>query len=529
MLWKLLRFRMTGAIFKPRIIQFCDIKNMNEELIIVLQEKLGLSVDKSRKIIKRNPSILKSTPVTLSNKISLMLDFGFTKDEIIKTPKVVTMHKNTIKNYIMLLEEGGFNKKKICPFVLIRFKYIIRKSIKSLKTDKFIQKNIDVRYHMLSFLQFPISQYPVGKCDELLSWSQVQNDVFELYLQWKLKLDSESVKRAVNLYNRLNNKSFRQTEKVIAILQNQLEFSIEKIRNNPYLLHSDPDNIVNILNNCKELCGKETKNILSKFPIITLSNYENIKIIQKHLKNFGIPESFTSKVPRIYTLSPQTVNKRLCYIRETPELVPFMTNLHVARLIFYKKQVNQRLKYLQNKNCVCVHLLTSNSEQFDKFNNNGNDKVYSNDIMVYLTLELKESKKNLRDMLARHPYWHYVSLMSIRQTCTFLKRHNFTDKQICHSIQVVLYPKEKISKALQDVENMKDIYYLRDSRGLIKSEFLLPLILYSLEINHHFSGDGVWSTANKDKQLNSSASLKHSYGDNEELDHVPTVISTIIE
>lgn len=76
---------------------------------------------------------------------------------------------------------------------------------------------------------------------------------------------------------------------------------------------------------------------------------------------------------------------------------------------------------------------------------------------------------------------------------------------------------------------MKDICYLRDSRGLIKSEFLLPLILYSLEIKHHFSGDGVWSTADKDKQLNSFASSKHFHGDNEELDHVPTVISTTME
>lgn len=83
---------------------------------------------------------------------------------------------------------------------------------------------------MLSFFQFPIHQYPVGKCEEMLSWSEVQANMFELYLQWKLKLDTESVKRAISLYKRLSNKSFRQTEKVIEILQKKLEFSIEKVR-----------------------------------------------------------------------------------------------------------------------------------------------------------------------------------------------------------------------------------------------------------------------------------------------------------
>lgn len=76
-----------------------------------------------------------------------------------------------------------------------------------------------------------------------------------------------------------------------------------------------------------------------------------------------------------------------------------------------------------------------------RFNGNGSDKVTSNDTMVYIATELEENKKKLRSMLARHPYWHYISLLKIRQTCEYLKRKKFTKEQICHNIQVLLYPK----------------------------------------------------------------------------------------
>lgn len=40
-------------------------------------------------------------------------NFGFSKEEIIKKIQILTLHPITIKNYFLLLEEGGFNKSKI--------------------------------------------------------------------------------------------------------------------------------------------------------------------------------------------------------------------------------------------------------------------------------------------------------------------------------------------------------------------------------------------------------------------------------
>lgn len=77
---------------------------------------------------------------------------------------------------------------------------------------------------------------------------------------------------------------------------------------------------------------------------------------------------------------------------------------------------------------------------FNRFNCNGNDKGKTNDIMIYLTKELNEDKNKLRSILERHPYWHYISLLTIRKTFEFLKEKKFTNDQLCQCPQILLYP-----------------------------------------------------------------------------------------
>lgn len=76
---------------------------------------------------------------------------------------------------------------------------------------------------------------------------------------------------------------------------------------------------------------------------------------------------------------------------------------------------------------------------FNRFNCNGNDKGKTNDIMIYLTNELNISKQEIRQLLGRHSYWQYISLLTIRTAYEFLRRNNFTKEQIHKSLQILLY------------------------------------------------------------------------------------------
>lgn len=100
--------------------------------------------------------------------------------------------------------------------------------ILTLKNEFYIPHNIDVLQNMLSFTQVPIELYP-NKCNELLTWEQVHKNAFEIYIEWKLHIDSDNLNYAKTVYYRLSNKSYRLVERTIDILLNTFNFSREKV------------------------------------------------------------------------------------------------------------------------------------------------------------------------------------------------------------------------------------------------------------------------------------------------------------
>lgn len=82
--------------------------------------------------------------------------------------------------------------------------------------------------------------------------------------------------------------------------------------------------------------------------------------------------------------------------------------------------------------------------------------------------------------------------------------------------------RHKIEEAIIFTRNMKNIPYLQNDCGSIKSEHLLSLVLYNLEKDHHFSGDGVWNTNEQRKKMAVSGFTKVTSEETEELDHEPS-------
>lgn len=87
--------------------------------------------------------------------------------------------------------------------------------------------------------------------------------------------------------------------------------------------------------------------------------------------------------------------------------------------------------------CIIIYIIIF---MFVRFNCNGNDKGKTNDIIIFLVNELGKNKYKLRTLFERHPYWQYISLLTIRKSYEFLKNNNFTNEQINHCLQILLYP-----------------------------------------------------------------------------------------
>lgn len=86
----------------------------------------------------------------------------------------------------------------------------------------------------MSFIKFPKEFYPTY-CNDLLPWNEVQNNIFKLYVNWKIKMDLENVKHVQKVYHRLTNKSFRLVERSIDIMFQQLDFNEEKVMHVSYI------------------------------------------------------------------------------------------------------------------------------------------------------------------------------------------------------------------------------------------------------------------------------------------------------
>lgn len=63
---------------------------------------------------------------------------------------------------------------------------------------------------------------------------------------------------------------------------------------------------------------------------------------------------------------------------------------------------------------------------------------------------------------------------------------------------------------------------LQNSSVSIKSDYMLSFLLYVIEKDFHFSGNGVWNTQNEIKKMSTQDSSKALLMDTEELDHDPS-------
>lgn len=98
-----------------------------------------------------------------------------------------------------------------------------------MKNESYIYEHTNVEVNILSFIQFPKELYP-KYCDESREWNKVVQDIFKLYIEWRVKMNSENIQNAINIYKRFNNKSFRLVERSIDILQHELNFSDEMVK-----------------------------------------------------------------------------------------------------------------------------------------------------------------------------------------------------------------------------------------------------------------------------------------------------------
>lgn len=411
-------------------------------------------------------------------------------------PLSLLLHKLTLANRKKVLEECCFTEIKLQ--LLHRFVSIMNKKLHNLKAFKYINQETNVAENLLKLLDVDINfKKDIG--DDITP-TALRDAIMKNYLKSRLHVtdkDLSSVSKTHHL--RLKHRSIESTVRVINVLEKKLNFSKERIIKNGFVLYACAENISDMLAKVPEIAGIPMSEILHRRPKIMMNSAESVRIILQHVKDSDVPEKSLLQSLEILTLAPETVLQRLDHLSTVKEFDALGSNPRFLRLVHYHKKAKSRLDCLKQMNvkCASLNLLSSSSEVFEKYARHGVDKTSGRDSVMFVAKSIGLDMEHVRLTLTRHPNFCHVPLTTIKSSIDFLRSKGFRDEEIGKNLYLLLYPVPRIEQKLTVLMERQARNDENDKIGGIplsevSNANLLSLCLYFIEVEFHFSGDGIW-------------------------------------
>lgn len=239
----------------------------------------------------------------------------------------------------------------------------MNKSVKILKNLHYIPFDLNVPENLAGYLNIE----PPTDLAADTPLKVIRQMLLNVCLRRDVGMNDKDLRKLWKVYHSMRHKSYQSIYGMIKVLQNELHFSNERIINNMFVLHGDPDNVKNILSQ-KQLGGMDICELLNRRPKIMMSPCSTLLQIETNMREFGIDGSAVSKCIDIFTLSPNTVQERLRDLKKVEEFDVLLNHPRILRLVHYQMKARARLEYLKQLKvkCVSLHVLSSSSETFEK-------------------------------------------------------------------------------------------------------------------------------------------------------------------
>ncbi|XP_035898956.1 transcription termination factor 5, mitochondrial [Anopheles stephensi] len=474
-----------------------------------------------QKWLLNNPALLELDQDETVKKLCYLKYVHVTPDEILEQPQVLFNHLITLENRTTILRECGL-VEGLTLNAIGNYLKLIRKSIVLLKRNHLIPKDLDM-YEQLK-RQFECAVEPKLQWDDRTLLQDMRIRFFNEFLTKRLDFGAAELEKLWKSYSKIKHKSFGHTQRVIDILQYDYKFSRDKLVANMYLLHADPENLLRFPVEVPTIGGIELKELVVRNPKIMMVNHSSVKQVIGILKQLDIPDGEVLKSLALFTLSPKTIEYRLERLMAVKEFEVLTKHPRVLRLIQYHTKAALRLEYLQQLKvrCASLDVLSSNSQNFERYVREGCDKTKGKDTGHVLKHIFKERGEAALKLIKRHPNWYHVPVLQMQETVDALLKKKFTLDDIFNNIHVLLYPLNRIEEKLTLLQNGDP--KLQDELGVelyrANKTQLLALALYLVELDFHFTGDGVWpeqvqqsdSSSTINVELPSSLSGEYKFG-----------------
>ncbi|KAH8336582.1 hypothetical protein KR074_010675 [Drosophila pseudoananassae] len=484
---------------KPKLPKPSPVEMPTEEPLNAsyLTKTIGSNYRAWAAALEKHPELKSLKRKDLLNSYDTLKSLKYNAEDIITKPMIIYYGASTLSNRHSVLVECGFQNVTIQT--LAKYVTVVNKPIDILKAHGFIPYNVKVAKLLAD--SFTDISLPVNEQDlnnESLTLKSLRQSLLNIYLRKRLQMDDADLHKLWRVYSRVRHKSFCSLQDTVKLLTTDLKFSVERLKKNSFLLHADADNVRRILREIPTIDSQDIREIGFRRPKILMSTCDSLKQTLQHVHAFGISEDAVLRCLEILTLGPDTVLERLRDLQQIEEFQVLGTNPRVLRLVHYQNKARLRLDYLNQLKvrCASLHILSCGSEAFAKFARDGSDRTKGRDIVVYLSNVLAKDEQVLRNLLSRHPNWCHIPVLHVKQCLEYLRSKKFRRAEIFTNIHLLLYPIKRIEEKLlllQLPDALEELHLPLTGIHALSNNETLTLILYLIESEFHFTGDGIWT------------------------------------
>ncbi|CAK1599837.1 unnamed protein product [Parnassius mnemosyne] len=478
--------------------------NVSDYSVCRLCKYLNIDEIKAKHLLVKQPVLKKLNEENIKGLLETFDELGFSKDVMISYPALCSLLPVTLKFRYKVLQECGI--ENVTPAHLLSYLNLVKQNtIGQLKSDGLILNCVNVENRLASYMtQWPTSLTTLVYGDvNTISLYSLRLKIIQRYLELMLDLSCDEFYRGLKTYPTIKHRPLKVINETLNILQTELMIPHYKIKSNLYLIHADPDNLKNILYKFRSIGGIDIKEIVRLHPKIAMKSYYSMLEIRKVLQEFNVSNEAQMRCFEIYTLSPKTVRERLQKAQSIPEFCTYSNHPRFLKMIYYNKTAMKRLLklYSFNKKCLSLNILSGSAAHYETYEKSPGDRLGKGKDLVFCisqALGCTFKSSDIRQAIKRHPFWINIPLVQIK--FVFDKLINkFSPQDIYDNCPILLYPWNKIKDVINILEkNQAHIQLYHESLDLsqLSSSQKLSLVLYLLEKNHYFTGNGVW---NEDK------------------------------
>lgn len=393
----------------------------------------------------------------------------------------------TTEHNIAVMKELGLNNLTVADFTQAVKLFKTRVSL--LKSRGKLPEHYDP-LETLASLEMPdhvLDSVEFSDNINNLTLAQLHQKLSSMYLSWRLNCSKEEVSKLQQKY-RLAKKSMMLQHKILLQLKHDWNINISKVQQNGYLLTCSPVNMALIDSKVKQIGGISVKYYALMTPRIFTIPYHLLLQVDHILTKLQLPQASLKALPRICTLHPDTLQKRINHLQQIPELFALWSHPRMLHLIYSHKKVTSRLDLLQQAKTTTVvpslNRLSGTEKNFNKYMTVGDLKQNKRDVIMCLSIHLSVKPAVIRKCLHRQCWGPQTTVVNVQRNLSTLRELGFTEEQLMAGLDVVLYPPDLLSDQLAQLPHRAQAQPF----SVLKSSIsILQLLLYFMEKNAPFT------------------------------------------